>query len=324
MKKILFIATGGTIACGVDEGGLTPRADARELLSRIPELGRICEISAVQPFSLDSTNMAPERWVSLAELIRGGYSMYDGFVIAHGTDTMGYAAAALSCMIQKSGKPIVLTGSQLPMRADGTDAVRNLRDAFLCACSDDLYGVYVVFCGRLICGERARKVHTRELDAFRSIDAPDAGRVENGIVLLIHKREKPQGEPLFRCKMDSRVMAVKLIPGAPPEILSAAENCGAVVIEGFGMGGLPDYGGGEYESRIARLLGSGVRVIMTTQVPEGGCDLSLYRVGREISGKYRITEASGMTAETAAMKAMWALAHSHNEEEFERLFSQPL
>ena len=112
-KKLLLIATGGTIASRPAEDGLTPEMTSEELLQCIPEVRSLCEIDTVQPFNLDSTNMRPQNWVELVKIIRDKYESYDGFVITHGTDTMAYAAATLYYLIQNSPKPVVLTGSQV-------------------------------------------------------------------------------------------------------------------------------------------------------------------------------------------------------------------
>ena len=131
MKKILFIATGGTIASKKTENGLTPQITPEELLSYIPEVEGLCEITAVNPFNLDSSNVVPENWSTLVKVAKEHYEDYDGFVIAHGTDTMAYTAAALSYMIQNSEKPIVITGAQRPINLDITDAKTNLSDSFI-------------------------------------------------------------------------------------------------------------------------------------------------------------------------------------------------
>lgn len=136
MKKILFIATGGTIASKKTENGLTPQITPEELLSYIPEVEGLCEITAVNPFNLDSSNVVPENWSTLVKVVKEHYEDYDGFVIAHGTDTMAYTAAALSYMIQNSEKPIVITGAQRPINLDITDAKTNLSDSFYYACDD--------------------------------------------------------------------------------------------------------------------------------------------------------------------------------------------
>ncbi len=319
MKKILFIATGGTIACSPTEHGLSPKASGNELISALPELTGLCEINSVQLFSLDSTNMSPHEWTELANVIQRSYSDYDGFVIAHGTDTLAYAAAALSCLIQGADKPIILTGSQLPMGADDSDAPRNLTDAFIAACSD-YKGIGVVFCGKLIDGRCAKKTHTRELNAFSSTGKASDGEIKNGKVTLFTE-QNDCGAPIFFNRMNTAVSLVKLIPALDPEILDfAAQKSRVIIIEGFGTGGLPDYGNKEFEQKIAELVLSGVIVIMHTQVQEGGCDMSLYEVGKDAQKKYRIIEAKRMTTEMAAMKAMWALAYSYSREDFEELF----
>lgn len=319
MKKILFIATGGTIACAPTEHGLSPKTSGNELLSALPELSELYEIDAVQLFSLDSTNMSPREWTELAAVIQRSYCDYDGFVIAHGTDTLAYAAAALSCLIQGADKPVILTGSQLPMGADSSDAPRNLADAFYAACSD-YTGVGVVFCGKLIDGRCAKKTHTRALDAFSSMEKAPDGEIMDGKVTLFTEPQKDRA-PIFFNRMNTAVSLIKLIPALDSDILDfAAQKSRVLIIEGFGTGGLPDYGNKEFEQKITELVLSGVIVIMHTQVHEGGCDMSLYEVGRDAQKKYHIIEAKRMTTEMAAMKAMWALAYSYSREDFEELF----
>lgn len=316
MKRILFLATGGTIACGQTPEGLTPKISSEELVSFLPQINELCEVTAEQPFSLDSTNMSPREWCALADIISRRYDEFDGFVIAHGTDTMAYAAAALSCLIQNSAKPIVLTGSQKPMTAPESDAALNLRDAFLCACCGSLWGVTVVFGGRIIDGRCAAKVHTREYDAFRSINRADIGSVSEGGVIAA-RDEKPVGSAVFYNRMDTRISVAKLTPGVPLNVCTNGVR--AVIVEGFGTGGIPDYGGGQAKRELSRLSADGIYVIMTTQVMCGGTDLSVYKVGSGAK-KEHIIEAGLMTRELCAMKSMWALAYSDSREEFETLF----
>ena len=114
MKKILMIATGGTIASEMTPSGLAPELNPQQLLSFIPRIAEVCEVECLQLYSLDSTNIRPQHWLGIAQAVRENYDQYDGFVISHGTDTMAYTAAALSYLIQNSPKPIVLTGAQKP------------------------------------------------------------------------------------------------------------------------------------------------------------------------------------------------------------------
>ena len=130
MKKILLIATGGTIASGNTESGLTPTISGEELLKSVPGLKNICEPHAIQVLNLDSTDMTPADWLVISGAIERYYDEYDGFVVAHGTDTMAYTAAALSYLVRRSPKPIVLTGAQKPIHSENTDSQVNLLDAF--------------------------------------------------------------------------------------------------------------------------------------------------------------------------------------------------
>ena len=129
MKKILLIATGGTIASKYTEQGLSPQISANELLEYVPAAREFCTIDTEAPFSLDSTNVCAKHWAALAELIEKKYEYYDGFVICHGTDTMAYTAAALSYLIQNNRKPVVVTGAQKPIDLAITDARSNLLDS---------------------------------------------------------------------------------------------------------------------------------------------------------------------------------------------------
>ena len=145
---------------GDGESGLTPELTSQQLLRYIPDIEDICDVRCLQLFSLDSTNIQPKHWVRVADAIRERYGEYDGFVVSHGTDTMAYTAAALSYLIQRSPKPIVLTGAQKPIGFETTDSKQNLRDAFTVAASD-MTGVVLVFNGKVILGTRARRPGAR-------------------------------------------------------------------------------------------------------------------------------------------------------------------
>ena len=311
MKKLLLIATGGTIASGDSGSGLTPEISAGDLLSgvKLPD----AEIHAVQPFALDSTDLTPQHWTEVAALIRDRWQDVDGFVVTHGTDTMAYGAAALSCLIQSACKPIVLTGSQLPMSDPDTDARRNLSEALVCA-ERGRAGVWVCFCGRVIAGNAARKVHTRDFDAFRGFTEDDEFTVEE----FLTDEPQEEGGTVFYNRLDPSAAGLKLTPGISAEMVrDMGTHLRALIIEGFGMGGIPDYGG--LADVLRELSACGVRVIMTTQVFQGGCDLSVYKVGRAAQ-EAGLTAAEGMTTEYAVMRAMWALAYSYSADDFRGLF----
>lgn len=308
--NILLIATGGTIASGDSGSGLTPEFSAEQLLSGV---SIEAEVHAIQPFSLDSTNLTPEHWTQLATLIRDSWTDYDGFVITHGTDTMAYGAAALSCLIHNPEKPVIFTGSQLPMDEPGSDAPKNLADAFRCA-EHGSGGVWVCFNGRVIAGRAARKVHTTDFDAFRGFEPQDEHTADD---FCAGSREA-EGGTVFYNRLDSKVAVLRLTPGISPELVhDLGTHVNALIIEGFGMGGIPEYDG--LSQVIGVLIACGVRVIMTTQVFSGGCDLSVYEVG-QAAQKLGVIPAEGMTTEYAVMRAMWALAYSYTAEDFRNLF----
>ena len=323
MKHILLITTGGTIASADSENGLSPALTSEELISHVPEIVKICRVSTCQLYSLDSTNMRPEYWLEIARYIRKVYDDYDGFVITHGTDTMAYAAAMLHYLIQNSSKPIVLTGAQIPIEKRDTDARDNLSDAFMYAADDAACGVHIVFGDKIIAATRARKTRTKSFNAFSSIDYPEIGFIRGSVKYFI--RENICGEPIFCDKIDSSVIVVKLIPGMSADIFDyIAERYHAVVIESFGVGGLPYYDNDEFVEKIEHLITKGVRIVITTQVPHEGSDMGVYQVGLRIKQKYEIPEAYDMTTETVVAKVMWALPQCKSAAEFARLFYTPV
>jgi len=168
-KKILLIATGGTIASHKGSEGLIPEISAQELLKCVPEILEFCDVEAVQPYNIDSTNVTPKHWIMLAKTIQENYDEFDGFVVCHGTDTMSYTASMLSYLVQRSPKPIVLTGSQQPIDKEDTDGRINLRDSFLYATSENASDVVIVFQGKIIgCGTHT-EYFTRKINGICSV-----------------------------------------------------------------------------------------------------------------------------------------------------------
>ena len=219
MKKILFIATGGTIASKKSENGLKPQISPDELLSYVPALKQICEADTVQLLNLDSSNMEPRHWIMIEECIKEHYNDYDGFVVAHGTDTMAYTAAGLSYMIQNSRKPIVITGAQKPINMDITDAKTNLLDSFTYAADDKSQGVSIVFDGKVIAGTRAKKVRSKSYNAFSSIDFPSLAVIQDGQIMRYIPMLPYEKEVRFYNQMNENVFLLKLIPGFPHRCL---------------------------------------------------------------------------------------------------------
>ena len=313
MKNILMIGTGGTIASEMTPSGLTPELNSTQLLSFVPRIGEMCHVDCVQLYSLDSTNIRPAHWLGVARAVRENYDRYDGFVISHGTDTMAYTAAALSYLIQGSPKPIVLTGAQKPIWFDGTDSKRNLTD------------VQIVFNGKVILGTRARKTCSKSFQAFSSVNYPDLAVVQDEH-LLQYMRCACYPSPVFYDALDDKVGLLKLIPGTPAAVLEfMLDRFDGLVIESFGVGGLPEYeGDASYFDIIHRGIALGKLVVMTTQVPNEGSNLAVYHVGGRLKSALRLLEAYDMTTEAAVAKLMWIMGQTRDFDEAERLFYRPV
>lgn len=307
MKKILLIATGGTIASSNTEKGLVPTVNADELLSFIPEYKNICDVDCVQPFYIDSTNVTPEHWLKITTVIKENYGLYDGFLITHGTDTLAYTACALSCLIKNPNKPIVLTGSQRPVSDIDTDAKKNLLDSFKFAVSG-YHGTVVVFGGKVIDGMCARKMKTFSDDAFMSINCPEINEINENT-----------GDTVFYDLLETNVMTIKLTPGMPESIFDCAKGCKGVVVEGYGLGGIPE----KYMHKLNELSDSGVVIAVTTQVIFEGSDLSVYEVGTHVKQIKNVIETGSMTSEAVTVKLMWALAQTKDINKVKGYFKEP-
>ena len=321
-KRILLLTTGGTIASVPGGEGLEPRRS--EVMEReLEQLRTYYDISVKDVICLDSSNIRPEEWQLIARHIFEDRAGYDGIVVSHGTDTMAYTAAALSYLIQGSPKPIVLTGAQKPIWFDGTDSKRNLTDAFLYACRG-CGGVQIVFNGKVILGTRARKTCSKSYHAFSSVNYPDLAVVQDGR-LLQYMRCTCYPRPVFYNTLDDRVSLLKLIPGTSSQLIDfMLDRHDGLIIESFGVGGLPEYQGSEFYDAVRRGVERGKIVVMTTQVPNEGSDLTVYHVGGHLKQTLRLLEAYDMTTEAAVAKLMWIMGQTHDFAEAEKLFYAPV
>ena len=322
MKRVLLIATGGTIASKHTQEGLTPQISGEELLAYIPEARKFCRADAIQPFNLDSTNVQWKQWLILAKLIREHYDAYDGFVICHGTDTMAYTAAALSYLIRYSKKPIVITGAQRPIDYPDTDARTNLLDSVRFALDDRAHDVNIVFGGSVIAGPRAKKERTKSYNAFTSINFPPVAVIQDRRIIFYIDDKAQAKEPVcFADRLGERVFLYRLIPGSDGSILDALmDRYDALVIESFGVGGIPDYGDGSFKEAIRKWTAAGKIVVMATQVPNEGSDMSVYEVGHAVKNAYNIPESYDMTLEAVIAKTMWILGRTKEPAAFRQLF----
>lgn len=318
-KKILMIATGGTIASKSGKNGLSPALTTDEMLSFV-KVADFCDVDAVQLMNIDSTNVTPARWLEMAAEIKNNYEKYDGFVICHGTDTMAYTAAALSYLIQKSPKPIVITGSQKPIDLDVTDAKTNLCDAFLYAADRRACGVQIVFDGKVIAGTRAKKTRSKSYNAFSSINYPYKAVIQDKTIIFYDRSRKPKA-PVFYDKLDGKVGLFKMTPGADARILDRYfELSDAVIVESFGVGGIPDGDEFGFYDVIDKWRKKGKTAVMCTQVVNEGSDMTVYKVGKSLKEKYGFLESYDMTPEAVLCKLMWILALTRKRGEIKRLF----
>lgn len=326
MKRILMLGTGGTIACKRTEHGLKPVITSGGILSYVPDSKRFCRIDTIQILNIDSTNIQPSHWLTIASAIETHYEEYDGFVITHGTDTMAYTAAALSYLIQHSRKPIIITGAQKPIDMENTDARTNLMDSLFFASSGKAHDVNLVFDGKVIAGTRGKKERTKSYSAFSSINFPYVAVIqEDHIIFYLDDKDRERRPVRFYHGLDSNVGLIKLIPSTDASLLDyMAKTYDAVIIESFGVGGLPSYEDGDYYRAIARWTGLGKTVIMTTQVTNEGSNMSVYEVGRSIKEEFGLLEAYDMTLEAVVTKTMWILGQTRETDEIRRMFYETI
>lgn len=322
MKKLLLLATGGTIASIESTEGLVPGLSAEELLTYISYTSQSIDVTCEILMNKDSTNMQPEHWVIMAEAIARNYDKYDGFVITHGTDTLGYTSAALSYMLQGLRKPVVITGSQVPISFKKTDAKKNIADSLRFAC-EEIGGVFVIFDGRVIVGTRAVKLRTKSYDAFESINSPYVAHVKDQHVLYNWKPAFPENNFIVDTSLCTDVFLLKLHPGLKPEIFDYIKSLyKGIVIESFGNGGVP------FEERnllhkIKELSESGIAVLISTQCLEEGEDLYLYEVGRKVA-QYDVIVSGDMNTEAIIAKFMWALGKTNKFKAIKQIMETPV
>lgn len=294
MKKILMIGTGGTIASVPSEDGLVPALDGKMMTAMMPELKGLCEIECQQILNLDSSNISPKHWKLMAEKLAEVYDDYDGFVITHGTDTMAYSAAALSHMISGCRKPVVFTGAQLPIGAEGTDAKGNVYHSFLTAISE-VKGICLCFGKYVIHSLAAKKMCSENFDGFHSINIEPMAVIENhNFTWNTLEGAGVTGESFaVNTHLEEKVAVVKVTPGLSPEVLDyfLARGYKGIIIESFGAGGVPN-DENNWLPYVEKLIKNGVRVVCTTQCIYDGVHLNIYPIG---------TLAERLGAESAGM-----------------------
>ena len=319
-----MIATGGTIASKNSSEGLKPILTSQDIINFLPDIKKKVWIDTAQLFNLDSTNISQKHWLAIARKIEDHYDFYDGFVVCHGTDTMAYTASALSYLIQDSPKPIVLTGSQKPIDLESSDARANLYDSIIYAADPESCGVQIVFSGNVILGTRARKVNSKSLQAFASINYPVLAAIHGDTIIRYIRQEKTDSVR-FSHELSDRVSLIKLYPGMKGDYLRFfLEKNDAVVIESFGVGGLPILEEYELEKALQTGISKGKIIVVTTQVQNEGSDMTIYQVGHHLKNKNGVMESYDMTSEAVITKLMWILSQTKNVQKIRKLFYTPV
>jgi len=323
-KSVTILGTGGTIASRVDyrTGAVYPAFTPGEIYGAIPELAEIADIKVVQVCNVFSEHMNPDLWVKTAKVaareIRNGAS---GVVIAHGTDTLGYTAAALSFMLRGLYRPVVMVGSQRSSDRPSTDAALNLMSATTVAAHSDIAEVMVVMHGSMddnAClihrGTKVRKCHTSRRDAFLTVNDLPLGKVSGRRIEMLrndYRRVCDRGRIFIKGKFERRVALLKVTPGFPSEILERLIGMGfrGFVIEGTGLGHVPE----SLFRGIRKATDRGLPVVMTSQCLWGRVNMKVYSTGRDLL-ELGVIPGEDMLPETAWVKLMWVLGQTKNQE----------
>ncbi len=327
--RILVVYTGGTIGMVASGNGYVPGTGFRErlqehLAARQQELPEFRVVEA-EPL-IDSANLVPRDWSRITGILVKAWSDYDGFVVLHGTDTMAYTASALSYLLAGCDKPVILTGAQIPLEHSRTDALDNIITALQVAATPAIQEVCICFHGRLLRGNRARKLSTSDLDAFDSPNLPWLGQA--GIrIELRHDLLLPAGTPDFQIP-EFRPAAVALLPlfpgidGAMAETLLTRPGLGGLILQSYGAGNAPDANTGLMDA-IARAIDAGITVVNLSQCPYGGVSQGTYATGSALS-TLGVLPGADLTPEAAFAKLHYLLASGLTGETLHRAFARPL
>lgn len=332
--KILLIYTGGTIGMMKDfETGALKAFNFSKLLQRIPELKQLdCEIKTISfKNPIDSSNISPAKWDKMVEIIEDNYAIYDGFVILHGSDTMSYSASALSFMLENLSKPVIFTGSQLPIGDLRTDAKENLITAIQIASLQAknkpvIQEVGLYFEYKLYRGNRTTKINAEHFNAFTSPNYP--ALAESGVHLKVQQHlflPPKSGKKLsVHKKLDQNVFVLKLFPGINEMVLKAiihTPKLKGIVIETYGAGNAPT--DKWFIDVLQEAIHLGIHIVNVTQCSGGSVNMGQYETSTELK-KLGIISGKDITTEAAITKLMYLLAQNVATSSFKTIFETSL
>ncbi len=308
-KSIYVLSTGGTIAMHRTSQGYAPApghlAKSMEKLPELhnPDMPRYVVHEYENP--IDSANMTPDHWAQIGDHIQKNYAEYDGFVILHGTDTMAYTASALSFMLENLSKPVVFTGSQLPLFETRNDARENLINAILIAGHYRIPEVCIYFNNKLFRGNRCKKVDASSFAAFASPNFPTLGKVGSDIVMRHHlMRPTPDASLQLQRFHAAEIGALRIFPGISPELLRQClrQPLQALVLETFGLGNAPD--NKMFFDIVKEAVDAGLVIVNCSQCTTAKVKMSEYAAGAALL-KAGVVSGGDMTAEAALAKLFY-------------------